>query len=85
MLVMEHGDSLWLAPLVTNNWLKAGMKIAVKNAPTRFGNEYEIASSADKGFIDAVIDPPIAAGARDAGDPPARSERSKDDPCDRER
>jgi hypothetical protein len=59
MLVMEHGDSLWLAPFVSSNWMKDGMKVAVKNAPTRFGTvSYEIRSSIDKGFIDATVEPP---------------------------
>ncbi len=59
MLVMEHGDALYLAPRVTSNWLKDGMTIAVKNAPTTFGPaSYRIVSSADKGFIEATIDPP---------------------------
>lgn len=58
-LVMEHGDELWLAPFVTNNWLKDGMVIAVNNAPTRFGPvSYRIKSSAGKGFIEATIEPP---------------------------
>lgn len=59
MLVMERGDALWLAPFVTSNWLKDGMSIEVKNAPTEFGAvSYRIVSSADKGTIEATIDPP---------------------------
>ena len=59
MLVMERGDELWLAPFVTNNWLKDGMKIEVANAPTFFGPvSYQIRSSVDEGYIDATIDPP---------------------------
>ncbi len=59
MLVMERGDDLWLAPLVTNNWLKDGMQIVVRNAPTRFGKvSYTITSSVDRGFVEAVIHPP---------------------------
>ncbi len=59
MLVMEHDDSLWLAPFVTNNWMKNGQKVEVKNAPTKFGPvSYTITSSADKGFIDASVDVP---------------------------
>lgn len=59
MLVMERGDSLWLAPFVTNNWMKNGQKVEVKNAPTKFGPvSYTITSSADKGFIDASVDVP---------------------------
>jgi hypothetical protein len=59
MLVMEYGDELWLAPLVTSNWFKDGMVIAVKNAPTRFGPVgYRIQSSVGRGFIEATIDPP---------------------------
>jgi hypothetical protein len=59
MLVMEHGKDLWLAPMVTNNWLQNGMTIRVKNAPTAFGPvTYTITSSADKGFIEATINSP---------------------------
>ena len=59
MLVMERGDELWLAPFVTNNWLKDGLVVAVRNAPTRFGKvSYRIHSSAAKGFITIKIDPP---------------------------
>ncbi len=59
MLVMERGDELWLGPLVTNNWLRDGMVIGVKNAPTRFGTvSYRIVSSVGKGVIEATIEPP---------------------------
>ncbi len=59
MLVQERGEQLWLAPFVTNNWLKDGMKISVRNALTRFGKvSYEIQSSAARGCITAVITPP---------------------------
>jgi hypothetical protein len=58
MLVMERGDALWLAPMVTNHWMKDGMKVAVRNAPTRFGKvSYAITSAAGAGHIDAVIEP----------------------------
>ena len=69
MLVMERGDELWLAPLVTDQWLKPGMRISVHNAPTRFGPVgYTITSAVDRGWIDATIDPPGV--ARAAGRPP---------------
>jgi len=56
MLVTERGDELWLAPMVTNHWMKDGMKVAVQNAPTRFGKvSYTITSAAVKGQIEAVI------------------------------
>lgn len=59
MLLTERGDDLWLAPFVTDNWLKDGMKISVKNAPTFFGPVgYEIVSSVGSGHIDATIEPP---------------------------
>ncbi len=59
MLVMERGEDLWLAPFVTNNWLKDGMKVVVRNAPTQFGRvSYTITSSTDRGYLEAVIDPP---------------------------
>jgi len=59
MLVMERGEELWLAPFVTNQWLQDGMKLSVRNAPTRFGKvSYAIRSSAASGFIEAEVDPP---------------------------
>jgi hypothetical protein len=59
MLVMERGDELWLAPMVTDRWMDDGKKIEVCNVPTRFGNvNYSIISSAASGHIDAAIDPP---------------------------
>jgi hypothetical protein len=58
-LLTERGDELWLAPFVTEHWLKDGLKITVKNAPTFFGPvSYEIISSVGSGHIDAVIEPP---------------------------
>jgi hypothetical protein len=66
MLVMEHGDALWLAPLVTNDWLKDGMTIAVKNAPTAFGAvSYRITSHANQGFVDATVEPPTRQTAKE--------------------
>jgi hypothetical protein len=59
MFVMERGDELWLAPFVTNHWLKDGMKVSVRNAPTRFGKvSYTITSNVAKGEIEAVVQLP---------------------------
>ena len=59
MLVMEHGEALWLAPLITGNWLKHGLTVAVTNAPSRFGRVgYRITSHVREGHIDASIEPP---------------------------
>ena len=59
MLVQERGENLWLAPLVTDQWLKDGGRISVKNAPTRFGKvSYEITSHLAQGFIEARLEPP---------------------------
>jgi len=59
MFVTERGDELWLAPFVTNQWLKDGLKVAVRNAPTRFGKVgYPITSNVAKGEIDAVVQLP---------------------------
>ena len=59
MLAMEHGDTLYLAPMVTNNWLKDGMVISAKDLPTRFGRvSYRITSHAGKGYIEAVVEAP---------------------------
>jgi hypothetical protein len=60
MLVMERGDELWLAPFVTGNWLKDGMVVAVRNAPTRFGKvSYRIHSSVARGSVTIAIEPPV--------------------------
>lgn len=59
MLLTERGDDLWLAPLVPDNWLKDGMVIGVKNAPTFFGPvSYRIESAVGRGRIRAIIEPP---------------------------
>jgi hypothetical protein len=59
MLVMERGDQLWLAPFVTNHWMKDGMVVAVRDAPTKFGKvSYKITAAVSKGYIEAVIEPP---------------------------
>jgi hypothetical protein len=56
---MDRGDDLWLAPFVTNRWLEDGKKVAVRNAPSRFGPvSYAITSAAASGHIDATIEPP---------------------------
>jgi hypothetical protein len=60
LFVQERGDELWLAPFVACNWLKDGLTVAVKQAPTRFGPVgYRIDSSADSDFIEATIEPPV--------------------------
>jgi hypothetical protein len=59
MFVLDRDDELWLAPMVTNRWLQNGMKVGIRNAPTRFGNvSYTITSSVADGHIDAEIQPP---------------------------
>ncbi len=59
MLVMEEGDSLWLARATPRAWLEQGKKIHVKNAPTHFGTvDYEIVSHADNGKITATVEMP---------------------------
>jgi len=61
MLLQERGDQLWLAPFVTRNWLKHGMTVNVQNVPTNFGRAgYRITSAADRGVIEATVDPPTA-------------------------
>jgi hypothetical protein len=59
MFVTERGDELWLAPFVTNQWLKDGLKVSVRNAPTRFGKVgYTITSNVAKREIAAVVQLP---------------------------
>ncbi len=63
--VTERGDELWLAPFVTQHWLKDGMKVSVRNAPTRFGAvSYTITSNAADGEIEAGIQLPAKCTAR---------------------
>jgi len=59
LLVMEDGQSLWVARATPRSWLEQGKKIVVKNAPTYFGTlEYEITSDVDNGKITASIEMP---------------------------
>jgi hypothetical protein len=65
MFAAERGDELWLAPFVTNQWLKDGQKVAVRNAPTRFGKVgYTITSKAAAGEIEAVVQLPKDCSAK---------------------
>ncbi len=59
MFASERGDQLWLAPFITDNWLKNGEVVAARNVPTRFGQvSYRIESHVNEGYIEASIDPP---------------------------
>ncbi len=59
LLVMEDGQSLWAARATPRPWLEQGKRIAVRNAPTRFGTfAYEITSDVDNGKINATIEVP---------------------------
>jgi hypothetical protein len=59
MFVSERGDELWLAPFVTNRWLKNGQKVVVRSVPTRFGTVgYAITSNVARGDIRAVVQLP---------------------------
>ena len=59
MLVMEEGESLWLARAAPRAWLEQGKRIAVKNASTHFGTmDYEIVSDVDHGKIMATVKMP---------------------------
>ncbi|HBL75592.1 MAG: hypothetical protein A2W90_05215 [Bacteroidetes bacterium GWF2_42_66] len=61
MLVMERGNNeLWLAPFVTSHWMKDGMVVGVKQAPTAFGEvDYKITSHVKDGYIEAEVTPPV--------------------------
>ena len=59
MLVMEDGDTLWLARATPRAWFEQGKKILVKNAPSYFGIlAYEILSDVDNGKISATVEMP---------------------------
>ncbi len=60
MLAMERGDTLWLAPFITDQWLKDGQTVAARNIPTRFGSvSYRLTSHIAQGYIEASIHPPM--------------------------
>ncbi len=59
LLVMEAGQSLWIARATPRPWLGQGKRISVRNAPTCFGNlAYEIVSDVDNGKITTTIEIP---------------------------
>lgn len=65
LLVMEDGQSLWVARATPRSWLEQGKKITVKNAPTYFGAlAYEIVSDVDHGKITATIEIPSRTPAK---------------------
>ncbi|MCE5260281.1 MAG: hypothetical protein LLG44_14665 [Chloroflexi bacterium] len=56
MLVMEEGDTLWLARATPRAWLRSGQHIAVQHAPTTFGEtSYRITSNTAHNVINAEI------------------------------
>lgn len=62
MLVQERDEELWLAPFVPSGWMHHGMRVAVSQAPTVFGDvAYAITSYVDDGRIEAGIAPPEGA------------------------
>ncbi|MHB0998630.1 MAG: NPCBM/NEW2 domain-containing protein [Armatimonadota bacterium] len=59
LFLMEQDKELWLAPFVTNNWMKDGMTVAIEDAPSFFGDvSYKITSHAGQGYIEASIEAP---------------------------
>jgi hypothetical protein len=59
LLVMELGDTLWLARATPRAWLEQGKQITVKNSPTYFGTlAYEIVSDVDNKTISATVELP---------------------------
>ena len=59
MLVMEEGDSLWLARATPRAWLEPGKRISVRHAPTHFGTVgFEITADLDPRRIMAKVELP---------------------------
>ncbi|MCU0960619.1 MAG: hypothetical protein MUF48_10995 [Pirellulaceae bacterium] len=59
MLVMEAGESLWLARATPRAWLEQGKRIRASNAPTHFGTvAYELVSDVDHRQIHATVELP---------------------------
>ena len=59
MFVMEDDQCLWLARATPRAWLEQGKRIAVRNAPTKFGPvSYEMVSQTQSNSIIVTIDLP---------------------------
>lgn len=88
LLVMEDGQSLWIARAMPRAWLEQGRTVAVANAPTYFGAVgYEIVSDVNNGRITANIDIPdrkapesVRLRFRHPKAAPIKSVRAKDQP-----
>ena len=58
IFVQERDGELWLAPFVSQHWMKDGLSVKIGQAPTFFGPVgYEITSHAAQGYIEAKIQP----------------------------
>lgn len=59
LFVMERKEELWLAPFVSQHWLKDGLSVKIGQAPTIYGPVgYELISHAAQGYIEATVEPP---------------------------
>jgi hypothetical protein len=59
LLVMEEGESLWVARGTPRAWLQPGAHIRVRQAPTHFGSfAGELTAAADGRHIAAILDIP---------------------------
>ena len=65
MFVMETDNVLWLARGTPRAWLEDGRRIAVRRAPSRFGEVgYEIVSHVRERFITVTVDLPERSAAK---------------------
>jgi hypothetical protein len=65
MLVQERGDELWLGALIPSEWLRAGKKLEVAQAPTRFGTvSFRLAAEANGRQVTGEISPPTRLAPR---------------------
>ena len=86
LLVMEDGESLWLARATPRAWLEQGKKINVRNAPTYFGTAaFEVVSDADHGTITATIEIPSRRASAHGPPEAAPSAAVTDQECHRKR
>ena len=60
LLVKEMGNDLFLARGTPREWLGQGKRIALRKAPTYFGEvSYAVLSDVDHGRIEAEVNPPV--------------------------
>jgi hypothetical protein len=65
LLVREEGDVLWLGQGVPREWLTAGHRVAVRSAPTEFGDVTYSINVGEDGSMSVTLDPPTRSAPKE--------------------